>query len=67
MIQVTRIDGTPIVINADVIQSVERTPDTLITLTTGARVLVRDPVEAVIRAFKDYQREVRARVPGEQA
>ena len=57
MIRVTKFDGTPIVLNADWIQSIEKTPDTLITLTTGFKLLVRDRVEDVVAAFKEYRRD----------
>lgn len=56
MIRVTRLDGTPLMLNGDWIQSVESTPDTLITLTTGFKLLVRDKVEQVIEAFHQYKR-----------
>ena len=57
MIRVTKFDGTSLMLNADWIQSVEATPDTLITLTSGVQMLVRDKVEAIVQAFMDYKRE----------
>lgn len=57
MILVTKFDGTPIMLNADWIQSVENTPDTLITLTTGYKLLVREPVEKVVQAFHAYKQQ----------
>ena len=57
MIRVTKFDGRQIMLNADWIQSVEATPDTLITLTTGFQLLVKDPVEKVVTAFKEYKKE----------
>lgn len=56
MILVTKFDGKAIMLNAEWIQSVENTPDTLITLTTGFKLIVREPVEKVVEAFNDYQR-----------
>jgi flagellar protein FlbD len=58
MIELTRMDGKSIMLNADWIQSVESTPDTLITLTTGFKLIVKDTVEQVVSAFKRYKREV---------
>lgn len=58
MIRVTKMDGSPIMLNADWIQSVEETPDTLITLTTGFQLIVRETCAEVVRAFKNYKREV---------
>ena len=57
MIRVTRFDGKEIVLNADWIQSVETTPDTLITLTSGVKIIVKDSVDEVVSAFKKYKRE----------
>jgi len=48
MIAVTRLGGAELVINADLIVTVEKTPDTVITLTTGDRVMVRESVDEVV-------------------
>ena len=61
MISVTKMDGTSMVLNADWIQSVERTPDTLITLTSGLKLLVRDRVEEVVEAYRHYKRDCYSR------
>ncbi len=55
MIQLTRLDGAPIVINAECIQSVEPTPDTLITLTTGLKLFVQESVDDVVALFRTYK------------
>jgi len=65
MISVTKLDGTPVVLNADWIQTVERTPDTVITLTTGLKILVRDRVEDVVEAYKRYKRDIQVLKTGE--
>lgn len=57
MIRVTKFDGKTILLNADWIQTVEQTPDTLITLTTGFQLMVKDPIEEVLKSFLDYRRE----------
>jgi flagellar protein FlbD len=48
MIAVTRLGGAEVVINTDLILTVEKTPDTVITLTTGDRIMVRESVEEVV-------------------
>lgn len=58
MIELTRMDGKAIILNADWIQSIESTPDTLITLTTGVKLIVKDSVPDVVKAFKRYKREI---------
>lgn len=56
MIRLTRLTGEPFVLNAELIRYVEERPDTFITLTVGERVVVREPMEAVLRLAIDYQR-----------
>ena len=57
MIRVVKMDGKTIMLNAEWIQTIEETPDTLITLTTGFQLLVRDKVEDIVSAFKEYKRQ----------
>lgn len=57
MIRLTKLDGREVVINSDLIVMVESTPDTVVTLTTGDRLLVRESVEQVVdRAVAFRQR-----------
>jgi flagellar protein FlbD len=58
MISITRFNGTIIYINADLIQSVEGTPDTVITLTNNVKVVVREQPQEVINKIITYQRLV---------
>ena len=48
MIFLTRFDGTEVVVNSDLIVTVEKIPDTVITLTTGDRIMVKEHVEEVV-------------------
>ena len=65
MVRVTRLDGSQLVVNADLIETLEATPDTVITLTTGRRLVVREPVDQVIRRVVAYRRRVLAGIrPG---
>ncbi|MGE5559976.1 MAG: flagellar FlbD family protein [Chloroflexota bacterium] len=63
MIQVQRINGTAFVINADLIETVEATPDTVITLTTGKKVLVADSPDEVVRKVIAFRREIGFALP----
>lgn len=63
MIRVTRLNGNAVILNADWIQSVEATPDTMITLTTGLKLMVLEREEEVVEAFKQYKRDVRDSFP----
>ena len=57
MIRLTRLDGSALILNAECIQSIENTPDTLITLTTGLTLMVREPINDVIDRFLEYKRK----------
>ena len=56
MVKLTLYNDADIVVNADLIESVERTPDTLISLTTGKKVMVKESVEDVIGKVIAYRR-----------
>ncbi len=58
MISVTRINGTRIYINAELIQVVEETPDTVITLMNDRKLIVREKAEEVADRMVEYQRKV---------
>ncbi|HUV39156.1 MAG TPA: flagellar FlbD family protein [Planctomycetota bacterium] len=59
MIDVTRLDGRRMVINADLIKYVESTPDTIVTLTTGEKILVKQSARQVVERVIDYGRRLR--------
>jgi flagellar protein FlbD len=59
MIPVTRFNGSKLYINAELIQSVERTPDTIITLTNKVIVLVKESPEEIVSRMIAYHREIR--------
>lgn len=58
MILVTRFDGSTFYINAELIRSIEHTPDTVITLITDYKVIVRNSAEEIIERFLEYQRQI---------
>jgi flagellar protein FlbD len=58
MITVTTFRDTELVINADLIESVEKTPDTIITLTTGKKLMVKQTVEEIVEAVVAYRQRV---------
>lgn len=58
MISVTRFNDTKIVINADIIQSVEETPDTVITLTTGTKYIVKESISDIVDRVIEYKRKI---------
>ena len=60
MIALTRLNGRPLVINAELIKFVESTPDTLVTLTSGDHLFVSESVEEVVERAVEYARRIRA-------
>ena len=59
MIKVMRLNDKPMVVNAELIKTVEETPDTLITLINGDRIMVKDPMEDIVRKAVEYGRQLR--------
>lgn len=55
MIKVTRINKSQFVLNADWIETVESTPDTVITLTNGKKYIVTEKVDEIIDRVIDYK------------
>ncbi len=64
MIRLTRINETPFYVNADLIEFVDATPDTVLTLTTGEKVRVRERAEEVVERVVDYKRRIFPAVAG---
>ena len=58
MIEVTRINGSKVLINPDLIEIVEETPDTVITLTTGKKLIVKESRPEIHERVKSYEKEV---------
>jgi len=60
LIELTRFNGERFVLNADQIEMVEATPDTVIRLLSGKKLLVRESVAQVVEAALAYARRVHA-------
>ncbi|MDI3298187.1 MAG: flagellar FlbD family protein [Bacillota bacterium] len=60
MIWLTRLNGDELVVNADMIETVEATPDTVITLVNGHRWIVAESPDEVIRRVVAYRRKIAA-------
>ncbi|HUU27361.1 MAG TPA: flagellar FlbD family protein [archaeon] len=57
MIEVTKLNGGEMVINAELIETVEATPDTIVCLTTGKKYMVRETVKEIIARVIAYRRQ----------
>ncbi len=60
MIILTRLNGSRVVVNAEIIRTVEQNPDTVLTLMNGDHILVREDMEEVIDLAVEYGRSLRA-------
>lgn len=65
MITVTRLNGKRIVVNAELIRTVEENPDTTITLVNGDHLLVRERMQEIIEKAVEYGRHLRRMFPPE--
>ena len=63
MIIVRRINGDIFILNAELIESVERCPDTLVTLTTGKKFLVLNTPEEITEMVLEYRRRLSSKSP----
>lgn len=61
MIRVTRLNNSVLYVNAEMIETVEGTANTVITLTNKVRIIVREEPEILVERILDYQRKVRSR------
>jgi flagellar protein FlbD len=59
MISLTRLDGKELVVNADHVLTAEATPDTVLQLTTGLHLMVKESVPEVVERIAAWQRRVR--------
>ena len=58
MIKVTRLNDSVLMINVEMIQSLQATPDTVITFTNHDCLMVKEPVEEISQRIVEYQRSV---------
>ncbi|MGA8541191.1 MAG: flagellar FlbD family protein [Terriglobales bacterium] len=58
MIQLTRLNNHPLVVNSDLIKFVEQAPDTVITLVNGDKIVVRESAEDVLGRVVQFRRSV---------
>jgi flagellar protein FlbD len=58
MIRLTRLNRVPLVLNSDLIEHIEVTPDTVISLTTGQILRVRESADEVIHRIVEFRRRI---------
>jgi flagellar protein FlbD len=62
MIELTRLNGTPIIVNSDLIKTAESSPDTMLTLINGEKLIVREPCAEVTERVLVYRARLLAAV-----
>lgn len=62
MIELTRLNGNPMVLNSDLIKTAEASPDTMLTLITGEKLIVRETCEEVTARVLEYRSQLLAAV-----
>lgn len=63
MILVTRLNGSQFYVNAELVQVVEATPDTILKLTTGVTMVVREPAELIVGRILGYRQQIHSPLP----
>ena len=63
MVHLTRLNHTPLFLNSDLIEHVQTTPDTLITLTNGNHLMVRETPEEIISRIISFRRRITSDLP----
>jgi flagellar protein FlbD len=58
MIRLTRLNRAPMVLNSDLIEHIDVTPDTVITLTTGQILRVRESADEVVERIVEFRKRV---------
>jgi flagellar protein FlbD len=56
MIRLQRLNKEEFVLNADYIESLEATPDTVITLRTGKKIMVKNSIDDIVKQVIDYRK-----------
>lgn len=58
MIVVTRLNGPPLALNCDLIERIEQTPDTVLTLVDGTKYVVQETIEQIIERVREFRASV---------
>jgi flagellar protein FlbD len=60
MIMLTRLNGLPFALNPDLVERAEATPDTILTLCDGSKVLIGESVEELVERVRTYRAQILA-------
>lgn len=62
MIHLTRLNGQPLIVNADLIKFIENLPDTVLTLITGEKLVVKESADDILERVSEFNRRSGRRV-----
>ncbi len=63
MILVSRLNETKFLVNPDMIEFIEETPDTVVTLMSGRKIVVSEPAEEIVRRIVAYRHRIYTNLP----
>jgi flagellar protein FlbD len=66
MIKLTRLNRVPLILNSDLIEHIDTTPDTVVSLTTGQKFMVLETSDEVVEKVIQFRRSLAVGVPGPQ-
>ncbi len=66
MIHVSRLNGKPFVLNCELIKYIESAPDTIITLSTDEKIMVRETADEVVHLTMDYRKKLYQEPPSKR-
>jgi flagellar protein FlbD len=66
VIRLTRLNSQPFILNSDLIKCIEHAPDTVITLLTGEKILVRESSEVIVSRIILFRCSVLQALPSGQ-
>jgi len=61
MIRLTRINRQPIILNSDLVEHLESTPDTVITMTSGQKLVVLESTDEIVKRIVEFRRALAER------
>jgi flagellar protein FlbD len=64
MIKLTRLNRVPLILNSDLIEHIDTTPDTVVSLTTGQKFMVLETSDEVVEKVIQFRRTLAAGIPG---
>jgi flagellar protein FlbD len=58
LISLTRLNRIAVIVNSDLIELIESTPDTVISMTTGEKIVVREAPHEIVNRIRDFRRSI---------